>query len=146
MLSFLSEIRIKQIFVLVCDALLIAPSLFISYVLRFNTLYLGQHIGQILTILPILLAARLGLFISFGLYRGMWRFVGMRDLIALIQAVTLGSGLTVGLLFMFSRLQGYPRSVFVIDWFVAFVLIGGSRFAYRLYPVGTVKTHTRWAE
>ena len=133
MLSFLSEIRIKQIFVLVCDALLITASLFISYALRFNTLYLGQHIRQILTILPILLAARLGLFISFGLYRGMWRFVGMRDLVALIQAVTLGSGLTAGLLFMLSRLQGYPRSVFIIEWFVAFVLVGGSRFAFRLY-------------
>jgi FlaA1/EpsC-like NDP-sugar epimerase len=135
----LSEIRIKQISVIISDALLITISLFISYSLRFNTLHLSENVRQILTILPVLLATRLGIFVSFGLYRGMWRFVGTRDLISLIKAVTLSSVLTVSMFFLLFRLETYPRSVFVIEWFVSLVLVGGSRFAYRLYREGAFK-------
>jgi FlaA1/EpsC-like NDP-sugar epimerase len=135
----LPERRIKQISVIISDSLLITASLFISYSLRFNTLNLSEHVRQILTILPILLTTRLGIFVSFGLYRGMWRFVGTRDLISLIKAVTLSSILTVSLFFLLFRLETYPRSIFVIEWFVSLVLVGGSRFAYRLYREGAFK-------
>jgi FlaA1/EpsC-like NDP-sugar epimerase len=69
----------------------------------------------------------------------MWRFVGMRDLMKLIQAVTFSSILSVVLIFLIFRLENYPRSVFVIDWFVVLIFIGGSRFAYRLYREGAFK-------
>jgi FlaA1/EpsC-like NDP-sugar epimerase len=70
----------------------------------------------------------------------MWRFVGMRDLVKLIQAVTFSSILSVVLLFLIFRLEGYPRSVFIIDWFVVLIFIGGSRFAYRLFREGVFKS------
>jgi FlaA1/EpsC-like NDP-sugar epimerase len=40
------------------------------------------------------------------------------------------------LFFLAFRLEEYPRSIFVIDWFVILVLVGGSRFAYRLFREG----------
>ncbi len=126
----------KQVAVLSMDSVLIALSLFLSYALRFNTPNLSDHLDQIYVVLPLMLVVRLGVFVSMGLYRGMWRFTGMRDLVRLIQAVTLGSLLSVALIFMTTRLQDYPRSIFVIDWFVLVVLVGGSRFAYRLYREG----------
>jgi FlaA1/EpsC-like NDP-sugar epimerase len=61
----------KQLAVMSIDAVLIALSLFLSYVLRFNTLDLTEHIRQILLLLPLVLAVRLGVFASLGLYRGM---------------------------------------------------------------------------
>ena len=126
----------KQAVVFLVDTVLIISSLFFSYALRFNTLDLSPHLHEILTILPFLLLMRLGVFITMGLYRGMWRYTGMHDLVALIKAVTLSSGLTMALLFLIYRLADYPRSVFVIDWFVILVLVGGSRLAYRLYREG----------
>jgi FlaA1/EpsC-like NDP-sugar epimerase len=126
----------KQLVVISIDAVLIALSLFLSYVLRFNTLDLTEQARQILFLLPLSLAVRLGVFASLGLYRGMWRFTGIRDLVSLIKAVTLGSGLVMVLFFLAFRLEEYPRSIFVIDWFVILVLVGGSRFAYRLYREG----------
>jgi FlaA1/EpsC-like NDP-sugar epimerase len=130
----------KQFIVLSIDAALITASLVISYALRFNTTDLGLHWGQIEMILVPLLAIRLGIFASLGLYHGMWRFTGMRDLISLVKAVTYSSGLVVATLFLVFRLREYPRSVFVIDWFVVLVLVGGSRFAYRLYHEGLLHT------
>ncbi|MHB8845085.1 MAG: polysaccharide biosynthesis protein [Nitrospirota bacterium] len=93
-----------------------------------------------MTVLPLMLALRLGLFGLLGLYRGMWRFTGMRDLVSLVKAVTVSSGLVMSTLFLVFRLQDFPRSVFVIDWFVVLVLVGGSRTGYRLYREGWFKT------
>jgi FlaA1/EpsC-like NDP-sugar epimerase len=135
----LNDMRFKQLLVVLTDAVLITASLYIAYALRFNTVQLDSHWSQIIHALPIILGVRLTLFVSMGLYRGMWRFVGMRDLVVLIQAVTISSALSVGLLFLFFRLANYPRSVFIIDWFVVIVLIGGSRFAYRLYREGGLR-------
>jgi FlaA1/EpsC-like NDP-sugar epimerase len=126
----------KQSIVFCLDAALIVSSLFLSYTLRFNTLDNSAHMHEILTILPVILLMRLGVFVTMGLYRGMWRYTSMHDLVTIIKAVTLSSGLSMAMLFLLYRLADYPRSVFVIDWFVVLVLVGGSRFTYRLYHEG----------
>jgi FlaA1/EpsC-like NDP-sugar epimerase len=128
--------RSKQLLVLLCDAFLISVSLVISYIIRLDTINLRAYTHQILQSLLLIIAVRLTVFAYAGLYRGMWRFVGMRDLLKLIQAVTFSSIVSVVLLFLMFRLENYPRSVFVIDWFVVLIFIGGSRFAYRLYREG----------
>ncbi len=138
-MSTMLDKRAKQLLLVLIDTILISASIFLSYSLRFNTLDLAPYIDRILSILPFMLAIRLSTFAIMGLYRGMWRFVGMRDLVALIQAATLSSALSVGILFLLFRLEGYPRSVFIIDWFVIIVLVGGSRFAYRLLHEGVPK-------
>ena len=129
----------KQATVFWFDAVLISSSLLLSYTLRFNTTDLAGHWSQLLTIIPLMLVVRLSVFIVMGLYRGMWRFTGMRDLISLIQAVTISTGLVMTVLFLLFRLEEYPRSVFIIDWFVVLVLTGGSRFGYRLLREGWLK-------
>lgn len=133
MALYITDLRYKQMLVLFADALLICVSFTLSYGLRFGTVHLAEYRSQIFISLPVILAVRLTLFTFMGLYRGMWRFVGMRDLVSLIQAITLSSALSVVILFMVFRLETYPRSVFLIDWFVVFALLGGSRFSYRLY-------------
>ncbi|MDH4164141.1 MAG: polysaccharide biosynthesis protein [Nitrospirota bacterium] len=142
MIEIMHKQRIKQILVFVSDALLVSASLFISYSLRFGTLMLSEEqLRQILFTLPLALIIRLFLFYNRGLYRGMWRFVSVRDLIVLLQSATFGSLFIVGLLFLFQRLNEYPRSVFIIDWFIVIVLVGGSRFTYRLYREGWFKVN-----
>ncbi len=132
----------KQVIVFFFDAFLVSLSLFLSYALRFNTLDIGVHLSQILIVLPLMLVLRLGAFGLIGLYRGMWRFTGMRDLVSLVKAVTVSSGLAMAVLFLAFRLEEYPRSVFVIDWFVVLVLVGGSRIGYRLYREGWFKANS----
>ncbi len=132
----------KQLTVFTSDALLIVVSVYLSYALRFNTMDLGMHWPQFMTISPLILASRLGMFALMGLYHGMWRFTGVRDLIALVKAVTISSGFVMALLFLGFRLEEYPRSVFIIDWFVVLVLVGGSRFGYRLYREGRFNIET----
>lgn len=70
-------------------------------------------------------------FWHFGLYRGIWRFASMPDLVRILKAVMAGTVTTAVVLFLFTRLEGIPRSVPFIYGLLLLGLVGGPRFLYR---------------
>jgi len=80
--------------------------------------------------LPVLLAIRVAVFHPHGLFRGLWRYTGARDLIGLFTATTISSLAFIGFLVLAFG-NGFPRSVPVIEWLCAMILVGGMRFAIR---------------
>lgn len=68
-----------------------------------------------------------------GLYRGVWRYASMPDMVAIAKAVTLVLLIYLPILFLVTRLEGFPRSTLIIAWFVLMALLGGPRLAYRLF-------------
>lgn len=72
-----------------------------------------------------------GVFFSFRLYKGIWRYASVADLMQLAKAVTFSLLIFTATLFIFTRLEGFPRSAVVINWFVLMALLGGPRFVYR---------------
>jgi FlaA1/EpsC-like NDP-sugar epimerase len=71
-------------------------------------------------------------FWPMGLYRGIWRYASMNDLIQITKAVSLAVLIFVPILFITSRAEFLPRSLPIINWFVLMALLGGPRFLYRL--------------
>src|SRR3989338_3262805 len=43
-----------------------------------------------ISLLPIVLSTQVGFFIFFGLYRGVWRFASLPDLIRIIKSILCG--------------------------------------------------------
>ncbi len=78
-----------------------------------------------------LLGIRLVVFQAFGLHRGYWKHVGLRDLVDLGLAVSLSSALFAVALPALGLSRGMPRSVFLLDWVVMIFFSGGIRFAAR---------------
>ncbi|MDO8813666.1 MAG: nucleoside-diphosphate sugar epimerase/dehydratase, partial [Gallionella sp.] len=73
------------------------------------------------------------IFWQFGLYRGIWRYASTADLRHIVLAVAL-SAAVIPLLFWMLRLGlVIPRSVLVINPLLLILLMGGSRFAYRMW-------------
>jgi len=68
-----------------------------------------------------------------GLYRGIWRYASLPDLLALLRAVTIVVLAFFPLMFVVTRLVELPRSLVGINWLVLMALLGGPRFAYRLF-------------
>lgn len=67
-------------------------------------------------------------FLTMRLYRGIWRYASMNDLVQLAKAVTVLM-IVFGLeMFVIFRLEGVPRSMPFINWFVLLALLGGPRF------------------
>lgn len=115
------------------DVVMAALSFILSFYLR---------VGNDITHYPltILLAYDLGFAITAavvfwwgGLYRGIWRYASLPDLIALLKAVTLVILIFFPLMFLATRLAEVPRSLVGINWLLLMALLGGPRFAYRLY-------------
>jgi len=74
-----------------------------------------------------------GVFLLTGLYRGIWRFASLPDLFNITRAVSLTVLVFLPVMFVLTRLETFPRSVLLIDWFVLVALLGGPRLGYRLF-------------
>lgn len=67
------------------------------------------------------------------MYRGVWRYASIDDLLAITKAVTLAVLVFLPVLFFATRMEFLPRSVPIIQWFVLLGLLGGPRFVYRIF-------------
>jgi O-antigen biosynthesis protein WbqV len=115
------------------DAAMAAVSLIVSLYLRIGTGALDYE--PRLTAIYIagftLIAGTV--FLLTGLYRGIWRFASLPDLFNITRAVTLIVLVFLPVMFVLTRLETFPRSILLIDWFVLIALLGGPRLAYRLF-------------
>lgn len=89
-------------------------------------------------ILPWLLTLSLGIrtfvYWRLGLFHGLWRYSGSRDLRSLIQATTFSSIAFAAAWAFVGGLTSYrtfPRSVFILEWAFSILIVGGMRFGIR---------------
>ena len=67
-----------------------------------------------------------------GLYRSVWAFTSMADLLKIVRAVTIAVVTYVVVAFLLMRLAGTPRTVPFITWFILIAGLSGSRVFFRL--------------
>ena len=128
----LSFLRPSRRFLIIAGHLaLVSFAYFTAYALRFDLQIPPEQLRRYAETLPYLLVVRLALFHRFGLFRGYWHLVGLRDLKQITAAVTLGSLGFVALLAFIGRLSGLPLVIPALDWLVTIMLAGGIRFVVR---------------
>lgn len=114
------------------DLLVIPVAWLGAYWLRFN---LGPvphvFLRQSVYLLPVVLIVQGLVFWSMGLYRGIWRFASVPDLLRIFKAIVAGTAGSALTLFLLARLVYVPRSAFVLDGLLLMVFLGGPRFFYR---------------
>ena len=126
----------RRLLIVLANLLLIPLAYYAAFAIRFDFHIPGWELGRFVATLPYLLAVRLIVFERYGLFRGYWRHVGMRDLVDLAAATTLSTSLFVGVLMLVGWPSGMPRSVFVLDWLNMVFLSGGLRFVARAFKEG----------
>jgi FlaA1/EpsC-like NDP-sugar epimerase len=105
-----------------------------AYWLRFNLETVpAEHWRQAILLLPVVWGAQGITFWYFGLYRGIWRFASVPDLIRILKAVIVGVAVAGAVIFTLTRLEGVPRSVFLLDGVLLIGLLSGPRLVYRWY-------------
>ncbi len=120
-------------FMLLTDSVIFIMAYVSAYLLRFEFALDPYYIGQIKRVLPYLIPTKLAVFFVFGLYRGMWRYSSIKDFWRLGQASFLSMLLTIAIVLYVYTLTGFPRSVFLIDGILTFVMTGGLRMGIRSY-------------
>ena len=115
------------------DAAAAALAWSLAYLLRFNFDLPAGFAAELRQTLFWIVPLQMLIFWRFGLYRGIWRYASTADLRRIVLAVAL-SAAAIPLLFWMLRLGlVIPRSVLVINPLLLILLMGGSRFIYRLW-------------
>ena len=123
----------KNLFIVVlADILILTAAMIGAYQVRFEFSIPPGFLSLLQRMLPWALVIKLICFYYFGLYRGMWRYTSITDLINIIKASSVGSLLIVVYIILQYRFIGYSRSVMLIDWFLTMLFIAGFRGCVRL--------------
>ena len=102
-----------------------------AYLIRFNGAVPDEFFFGCLKSLIWVLPVYGVMFRIFGLYRGMWVFASLPDLVRIAKAVAVGALLITVMSAMVQPVPITPRSVLVVSPLLLFMAMGGARAAYR---------------
>lgn len=134
-------LKYRRVLIVLIHVALITLAYTLSFASRFEVIfYLSPETLSLFasTLIP-LLVLRLSTYWYFDLFKGLWRYVGLRDLKDIIKASFLGTLLFALYIFMTTRGDGFPRSIFVMDFAYNILLAGGIRMMVRIYREETDK-------
>ena len=120
--------HVKQLILMLIDFLLLIPIVLASFSLRLGVFYIPEdNLVWVILFSPII---AIPIFIRFGLYRAVIRYIGLKALWAVFQAVTIYA--CVWGLVGYMLTQGFfehvlPRSVIILNWAITIIIIGGIR-------------------
>ena len=118
----------KQLIMFLVDSVVLVSILLASFSIRLGYWYF-PHSDLVWVIFGAPIIA-IPIFVRFGLYRAVIRYIGFKALWAIVQAVSLYALLWGAIGFMAS-MDGIPRSVILINWVLSLLAIGGLRIAAR---------------
>ncbi len=134
-------------FLLLCDVPLVALTAYGAFVLRFDLLA-PHHRPEFLLFLTLALFLKPAVFILLGMYSRLWRYASVRDLLAVLAAVSAASiavsaGVALGT--VGGLIEEFSRAVLVNDWLLTFCGVGALRMAVRGAYDGRVRPTQRAA-
>lgn len=139
--------RKRTLILMLIDAMLINLAAFGSFYLRFEGgipleyYYTYYHTAIFATILYI------AVFYVFGLYNRLWQYASTGELLSIIYAITVGTGGTVAVVYAYGLIQAatlpfrLPHTAAVLLWLAMVLLVGGSRFIWRILQENTFDHH-----
>jgi FlaA1/EpsC-like NDP-sugar epimerase len=117
---------------LLLDSFFVTFSYFLAYFIRFEGDIPNQEWSNFKATILFILPFKLCVFVFFRLYKGMWRYTSLVDLLNILKATSISSGLIILTILFTYRFEGFPRSVFVLDWLLSVLFISGIRVAIRV--------------
>ena len=102
-----------------------------AFLLRFNfNIPLEQMALMKSTIIMVFVVEGITL-ISFGLYKGTWRFASLTDLKRILASAFVSSVILVSMLFIMNIETNVPRSILILNPILLILMMSGSRIIYR---------------
>lgn len=116
------------------DTLMVACAWLLAFWFRFDLSAIpSEFTSNALTYLPYVIISQAIIFWYFGLYKGVWRFSSLPDLIRIFKAVFFGVFFIASSLFLYDRLAFVPRSVLPLYTSFLLLFLSIPRLFYRYY-------------
>ena len=128
--------RKKQLLMIIADIFLLPFAFWIALTLRLGKLWYFSDWLEHWLILILIPLISIPLFIHYGLYRAVLKYMGYQVIVATVKAITF-SGITLGLVLLFGKYNLLPGTTIFIYWFVSILLIVASRYIMKLILYST---------
>lgn len=122
----------KRVFKMIAiDIILINISVLLSYFMRLGKSLPMSQIEIYMNMSVFVTITKLIIFYAMGLYRPMWKYAGLDDIITVFMSVCMANGVIIVAIYLLN-LNQVPRSIYLIATLVDFMFIMGSRFSKRI--------------
>lgn len=130
-LFFYRSLLLRRLAIWLVQILIFYCSVRMAALLRFDFKVPSAILKPILLVIPVWIVIKLMTFAAFRLLRGWWAFLSVMDV------VWLAAGNSVASLLCFAAVMGLhygniPRSVYILDAMICFLLTSGVRLGVRL--------------
>ncbi len=122
----------RRLFEVFLDAFLVTLAYYSAFAILFASFESSTNWNLFLKTLPLLILIKIGAFLVVGVYRGLWRYTSIGDLITIIKGVMLGSLMSILAVLLVYRFEGFSRTVFILDGILLLLAVVGSRMAFRV--------------
>ncbi|MBI4277147.1 MAG: polysaccharide biosynthesis protein [Armatimonadetes bacterium] len=133
-------VRLRRPIVVLIHMGLVSLAYVGAFLLRFDFAIPPREWALLWGSLPVMLVVRMTGFHLFGLHQGLWRYVSVGDLLTILKATTITTpvfAFAVAVLHL--GREGFPRSVYLLDWMLCVALVAGVRLAVR-----AIREHQPW--
>jgi FlaA1/EpsC-like NDP-sugar epimerase len=143
-MSRLRALAQHRIALMVAFNLLVATGAYLlAFALRFDLAIPEEYFRVVGITLPLLLACKLLGFSAFRLFSGWLQHVSLCDVADIARGNTLASALFLTVMVLTGAVQGFPRSIFVLDFLLCTALMASGRVAIRLIRELQERSHVR---
>jgi FlaA1/EpsC-like NDP-sugar epimerase len=123
------SISIRKIILMITDAVLLNIAFALALVVRFEFNVPGVYWNLFLENAVIITIVNIIIFYMFGLYKTLWRYAGMNEILKVALSVIGGTFA----IFVLGKIidELFPRTVYIIGCLITILAIGSSRISYR---------------
>lgn len=122
----------RRFLVFFLDLLLIAGSYLLAYLFDVDFNY-SLRSDILVHLLPIVIVSKSAVFICSQLYRSMWKYASLPDMVEIVKTVSLASGFSLCVILMLREYEYFSRVIFILDWGILLFLMIASRLLWRVY-------------
>jgi UDP-GlcNAc:undecaprenyl-phosphate GlcNAc-1-phosphate transferase len=122
----------RRVFEVLLDVALIALAYYGAFVLRWDGRLPDEQLQIFLKTLPLVIIIQMVFFLLGGVYRGLWRYVGINDLLIIARSVVAGATVSTIVIFVMYWFRGPSRAVALLDLLLLLVFVSVSRVSFLL--------------
>ncbi len=123
----------RRLLVFGLDVVLIGLAFIFAFLLRFDFTVPPALLPLFRQGLLVSLLIKPLVFLLSGLYRNLWRYASLQDGVEIAKVVTASTVISGFVLMYLRHFAPYPRSIFILDWFLLLAMIMSSRLVWRIY-------------
>lgn len=129
----------RVVFLMLLDSLLVNLSFIIALYIRFDGLRIGNYLYTYSKYILGITVFKILVFYSFKLYKSLWEYASIDELMEVVTASLLGNIIVVAFLTLLK--VDMSRMVYIMVAMFDMAFIGGVRFSYRIFR--RLKNHNK---